>query len=494
MNPRIARIQYTVLIAIILWVAACTPSPATPEPTNIPITTVQPTNTFVPFEIPHTPVVVDSDMGSNGVMAILYILQRPDLSVKAITVVGSGETHCRAGIDHALGLIALTNAGKIPVACGRETPLVGDHQFPSMVRAQADSSLRIKWPEIGSASTLTAAELLQTTINSSSQPVVLVADGPLTNVAEAILADPQLVKNIQMIYIMGGAIDVPGNLFGVPDASSNKTAEFNMYVDPHAANIVLNSGAPIRLIPLDATNQVPLDAVFYKVLSRHLTTPAAKAVYDMLDYTKSYLQTGYYFWDPLTYAIASDESLAIFMTNKITVIEEDGPEIGRTKVSQDGKEVQVAYIYNVDHFLDLYLSVLNGGQPLFIDWVTARFTPTPPPNVVNVIIQGGKCSLEGSMLVPRGPVGVYLIDKDPVRDAGLAIVTADEGKTLADLVTSPGLEQPSWVQILGNILETSPGNEVSQVVEVGDKPIYLVCFDSPPAAKIGALGPIEVIK
>ena len=69
--------------------------------------------------------------------------------------------------------------------------------------------------------------------------------GPLTNVAEALQADPKLIDNVQMITIMGGAVDVPGNVTGVPLSAPNRTAEFNIFVDPHAANIVFKSGAPI---------------------------------------------------------------------------------------------------------------------------------------------------------------------------------------------------------------------------------------------------------
>jgi len=481
MKTWIDRILCSLLIAIILLMAACTASPAA----------LQPGNTLIATPSPKTPVVLDTDMSIDAIMAILYILQKPELSVKAITVAGDGEVHCSSGVNHALGLVAIANAGAIPVACGRETPLAGDHQFPSEFRNVADSSLRINWPEVGEGSKLSAVELLKTTIHNTSQPVVLVTDGPLTNVAEALQADPQLAKNIKMIYIMGGAIDVPGNLYGVSDASINSTAEANIYIDPHAANLVLNSGAPITLVPLDVTNQVPLDTVFFKALSEHKNTSAAKAVYNMLDYTGSYQQMGTYLWDPLTYAIASDESLATFAARKITVIEDEGPEIGRTKTSETGKEVRVALTTDADRFLDTYLSTLNGGQTIAVDWTTARFTPTPLANSVKVITEGGKCWFENSNLVLPGPYGVILYDKDPSSYAGLAFVTLNADKTLADLQAWPSVSPPDWLQV-EDYIETIPGMEVSKVSEMKDKPIFLVCFDA--SGKIGALGPIETSK
>ncbi len=490
------------LIIAALLITACGSGPATQKSASSPAITpsmsastppaTEPTNTPAPIQPARTPVVIDTDMSQDAIMAILYLLQRPGLSVEAITISGTGETHCGPGIAHARGLIALLNSGDIPVACGRETPLTGDHKFPADWRAAADSSLGITWPENipeTPNNQLTSVDLLQKTIKSAAHPVVVVTDGPLTNLAEAFQADPQLVDNVRMIYIMGGAIDVPGNIYGVPLRAPNKTAEFNIFIDPHAANLVLNAGAPITLVPLDATNQVPLDKIFYKLLSEHQDTAAAKTVYTMLTTTKIYDQ-GAYFWDPLTYAIASDESLAFYTTKKIAVIEEEGPEVGRTIDSQTGREVRAAMTVDADRFVETYLSTLNGGQKIAIDWVAVRAVPT---SLLTATIYDGKCVLEGPKQVPAGEFGVKLIDKDPKKGATLAIVTLDAGKTFSDLDAFPSANPPPWVQVL-EYGDANPGKETMQTAEVKEKPLYLVCLDWPPARKIGAFGPIEVIK
>ncbi|OQY44390.1 MAG: hypothetical protein B6242_12910, partial [Anaerolineaceae bacterium 4572_78] len=69
------------------------------------------------------PVIIDTDMGTDDWLAMLYLLQRPELSVKAITVTGTGLAHCEPGTQNALGLVALAEQSDIPVTCGRETPL-----------------------------------------------------------------------------------------------------------------------------------------------------------------------------------------------------------------------------------------------------------------------------------------------------------------------------------------------------------------------------------
>ncbi len=89
---------------------------------------VEPTPTPIPDPIP---VIIDTDMALDDWLAILYLLNHPEVIVKAITVTGAGEAHCGPGVSNALKLISLTENNNIPVACGRETPLAGEHTLPS---------------------------------------------------------------------------------------------------------------------------------------------------------------------------------------------------------------------------------------------------------------------------------------------------------------------------------------------------------------------------
>jgi len=109
-----------------------------------------------------------------------------------------------------------------------------------------------------SASNLTAVELLTSVIQSSPIKVTVLTLGPVTNVAEALQKSPSLIDNIERVYLMGGAVNVPGTVGTSGVGITNTTAEWNIYVDPYAANFVVQSNAPITLVPLDATNQVPM--------------------------------------------------------------------------------------------------------------------------------------------------------------------------------------------------------------------------------------------
>jgi inosine-uridine nucleoside N-ribohydrolase len=351
--PVLARLAWVAMASLSLVLGACGSVPGTGKSaraTALPVAS---------SAVPPRPVVIDTDMAADDWMAVLYLLRRPDVAVKAITVAGDGEAHCEPGTRHALGLVALANRGIIPVACGRATPLQGDHAFPAQWRTDVDSLLGLTLPTTRPTQQ-TAVDLLTSVIGASPQQVVLLTLGPLTNVAEALQRTPALVKHLAMIYIMGGAVEVPGNIAESGVGIDNRVAEWNMYVDPHAAQMVLASGAPITLVPLDATNHVPMADSFYQRLKADHVSPVAGFVFDVLTKRYALIQSGgYYFWDPLAAAILTDDSLATFQTRALSIIETEGPESGRTQPSAGGATVRVAVSASGARFEQIFLSTLN---------------------------------------------------------------------------------------------------------------------------------------
>ena len=336
---------------LILLLAACKTMLDTlpSSPTSVVLSTGQPRS-----------VIIDTDMAADDWMAILYLLQRPDVSIEAITVTGAGEAHCGPGTEYALGLVALSGHASIPVACGRETPLQGDHTFPTGWRQSVDNLYGLTLPEgANPVSDQNAVELLTSLIQSAPEKMTLLTLGPLTNVAEALQNTPTLPDNVEMIYIMGGAVDVPGNV-----GMGNSKAEWNIYVDPHAANVVLGSGAPITLVSLDATNHARLTTSFYERLEDSHTSPEATFVFDLLTENRGFIASGgYYFWDPLAAAILADESLATIEMREIVVVEEEGPESGYTQPVEGGSSVRVAVSADGARFEQMFLDTLNGQSP-----------------------------------------------------------------------------------------------------------------------------------
>ena len=341
-------------VSAFVVLTGCSTSAATPTTTLPTAATVQP-----------RAIVIDTDMAADDWMAILYLLQRPDVTVRAITVTGAGEAHCAPGIRYALGLATLSGIDNMLVACGRETPLQGNHTFPDSWRAGVDSLLGLTLPDgPATGSTLTAVELLTSVIQSSPDKVTLLTLGPLTNVAEAIQSNPSLVDNVEMIYIMGGAVTVPGNVGASGAGIRNNKAEWNIYVDPSATNVVLQSGAPITLVPLDATNLVPLTSKFYEQLKSNHTSAEATFVFDVLTKQKAFIDSGgYFFWDPLAAAILTDESLATIENKNVCVVETEGPESGWTKPDDGCPELGVAISADGERFEQIFLDTLNSTSP-----------------------------------------------------------------------------------------------------------------------------------
>jgi pyrimidine-specific ribonucleoside hydrolase len=336
-----------VLIALSLLISGCGgPSPV-------------PDSSLIQIQTPK-PVIYDTDMAHEDVFSALFLLSHPNVDVRAITVTGTGEVHCGPGVEHALGLAAMSGREDIPVACGREIPLSGNHAFPADWRKSADEGYGVAMPKGGDPSELSAADLIIDLVQNSEQPITIVAVGPLTNVAEAIQKVPEISANIAEIYVMGGAVKVEGNVGNSGVGIQNKYAEWNIYIDPVAANIVFESGIPIALVPLDATNDVPITRRFYNALGENLNTPVAKLVYDILTANLGFVDSGgFQFWDSLTSAIFTDESIAAFEEIQVSVVEQEGPESGYIKRDPNGARIKIAMSADRGKFEALLLTILN---------------------------------------------------------------------------------------------------------------------------------------
>jgi inosine-uridine nucleoside N-ribohydrolase len=299
-------------------------------------------------------------MAHEDMISALFLLSHPNADVRAITVTGTGEAHCESGVQNALGLVALSGHDTIPVACGRETPLAGDHFFPEQWRQSADEAYGVSIPVKGTTSELGAADLIIDLVQNSEQPVTIVAVGPLTNVAEAFQKAPEISENVAGIYVMGGAVRVEGNVGNSGVGVENKFAEWNIYIDPVAANIVFNSSTLITLVPLDATRDVPITRHFYQALENNRNTPETNLAFDILTANLGFVDSGgFQFWDSLTSAIFTDEAIATFEEMQLTVVEEEGPESGFTKPDPKGVKVRVAMGADRGKFEALLLTVLD---------------------------------------------------------------------------------------------------------------------------------------
>jgi purine nucleosidase len=189
-------------------------------------------------------IIIDTDPGIDDSLAILLALASPEIQLEGLTIV-HGNCSMEQGTVNALSVLELANANHIPVAKGCDLPLVQ----PSLLAPETHGDTGLGYaqlPEPGSRPIVQhGCDFLIEQIMSNPGEITLVALGPLTNVAMAIRKEPRIVQAVKEAFIMGGAIRHEGN--------TTPLAEFNTYVDPHAAHIVYHSGMPITLTPLDVT-------------------------------------------------------------------------------------------------------------------------------------------------------------------------------------------------------------------------------------------------
>lgn len=306
-------------------------------------------------------VIIDTDAGSDDLMAIAFLLSRPDVRIEAVTL-ANGMAHVPAGGRNILRLLELAGRRDVPVYLGRETPLSGTAAFPAEWRRLADELPGVTLPEATrSAEHTRAAEFLAKRLVDATQPVELLALGPLTNLAEAFSRSPQVARVLRRLVIMGGAVRVPGNLGdGGVFKTDNLTAEWNLFVDPSAAKTVFSSGAPIRLVPLDATQRVPVDMALLERLESGAKTPLARFVAQVLATDREYIQQGFYFaWDPLAAAALVDPRVASFKPIALEISDKPS-EQGRTIELQGRRaNAQVALNASALRFRKIFLKTLG---------------------------------------------------------------------------------------------------------------------------------------
>jgi purine nucleosidase len=191
-------------------------------------------------------VLIDCDPGIDDAFALLLAAASLELDVLAVTTVAGNATVDR-GTRNALGALALADARHIPVATGCVTPLIK----PLVTAPETHGLTGMGYAELPTETTPpTDAHAVDVIIARALAPenfgaLTLVALGPLTNIALALRKEPRIAQAFKHCIVMGGAIRHQGNV--------TMGAEYNTWVDPHAAHIVFHSGLPITLVPLDVT-------------------------------------------------------------------------------------------------------------------------------------------------------------------------------------------------------------------------------------------------
>lgn len=190
------------------------------------------------------PIIMDCDPGHDDAIAIILACASDKLDVKAITTVGGNQTVAKT-TNNALRVLAFIDK-KIPLAMGANNPLRRELEIAPSVHGESG----LDGPDLPEpnqeALQMSAYELMAKVVEESDEKITLVPTGPLTNIAIFLLSYPHLKSKIERISLMGGSA-IGGNW--------TASAEFNILVDPEAADIVFKSGIPITMSGLDVTHK-----------------------------------------------------------------------------------------------------------------------------------------------------------------------------------------------------------------------------------------------
>lgn len=266
-------------------------------------------------------IIIDTDPGQDDAVAILLALGSPELEVMAVTAVAGNVPLVLTQLN-ARKICELAGRPDIPVFAGAARPLLRPLVTAEHVHGRTGlDGPDLPDPKMPLQDAYAVDFLVETLMHEPPGTITLCVLGPLTNIALALIREPRIAARISEIVLMGGGFFEGGNV--------TPAAEFNIYVDPHAAAVVFDSGVPITMMPLDVTHRA-LTTRDRVERFRALGTPAGIATAQLLDFFERYDEEKYGtdggpLHDPCVIAWLLDPGL--FKGRKVNVGVETGSEL-----------------------------------------------------------------------------------------------------------------------------------------------------------------------
>jgi purine nucleosidase len=299
-------------------------------------------------------IIIDTDPGIDDALAFLLALASPEIQLEALTTT-QGNVTLEKATSNALSILELACAGHIPVARGSLLPLVEPLRASAAVHGESGiGNSKLPTPQAKPVPEH-AVDFLIERILAEPREISIFPIGPLTNIAMAIRKEPRFASAVKELVIMGGAILEYGNM--------TPQAEFNIYVDPHAAHIVFHSGIPITLVPLDVTHKCMLKQEHLDRLMQ-INSPISRFIWDAVEvYLDASLSLGYEgssLHDPLTLATLIAPELLTLKEYYVDVDISGGVSMGKTfadipNVLKKPANMKVAMNVRGEEFVELFL-------------------------------------------------------------------------------------------------------------------------------------------
>jgi purine nucleosidase len=301
-----------------------------------------------------TRIIIDTDPGIDDSLAFLLALASPEIKLEALTTT-QGNVTLEKATRNALAVLELAHASDTPVALGSVLPLV--QPLPAFKTVHGISGIgnsNLPEPKAKPVAGHAVNYLIERVLAEPNE-ISIFPIGPLTNIAMAIRKEPKFAKAVKQLVIMGGAILENGNI--------TPLAEFNIYVDPHAAHIVFHSGIPITLIPLDVTHKCLLKLEHLERLMK-ISSPISRFIKEATEvYLKLSLERGFEgsaLHDPLTLVTIIAPDLLTLKEYYVDVDISGGVSMGKTfadirNVMKKPANMKVAMSVRGEDFVELFL-------------------------------------------------------------------------------------------------------------------------------------------
>jgi len=229
-------------------------------------------------------IIIDTDPGQDDAVAILLALASPELDILGLTIV-AGNVPLKLTETNARKICELAGKPETKVFAGASRPLMRNLVTAEEVHGQTGlNGPDLPEPKMPLQEQHAVDFIVETLMTEKSGTVTLCPLGPLTNIALALIREPKIAKRIKQIVLMGGGFFEGGNV--------TPAAEFNIYVDPHAADVVLKSGIPIVMMPLDVTHKALTKATRVDAF-RKLGTKVGIATAEMLEFFERFDEEKY---------------------------------------------------------------------------------------------------------------------------------------------------------------------------------------------------------
>ncbi|MCF6120794.1 MAG: nucleoside hydrolase [Mesorhizobium sp.] len=229
-------------------------------------------------------IIIDTDPGQDDAVAILLALGSAELEIVGMTAV-AGNVPLRLTEKNARKICELAGRPDIKVYAGAIRPLARELVTAEEVHGETGlNGPQLPEPTMELQDQYAVDFIVETLMKEESGTITLCALGPLTNIALALIREPKIAPRIKEIVLMGGGFFEGGNV--------TPTSEFNIYVDPHAADVVFKSGIPIVMMPLDVTHKALTTAKRTQAY-RKLGTRVGTATAEMLEFFERFDEEKY---------------------------------------------------------------------------------------------------------------------------------------------------------------------------------------------------------